>query len=91
MLIMRLCWLFSGVHTLAYAFPQVRLVTTAVDPEVSDQFHILPGIGKSKSNLYDTNTLRMIYLNWLLSSTTAESEWLQCLLHMSFLCLVTHR
>ena len=37
----------TGVHAVAYAFPNVRLVTTAVDPVVNDQFHIIPGIGAS--------------------------------------------
>ncbi len=35
----------SGVHSIAYAFPKVKVVTTQVDPEVSDKFYILPGIG----------------------------------------------
>ena len=35
-----------GVHSVAYAFPKVHLVTTAVDPAINDQFYILPGIGK---------------------------------------------
>ena len=37
--------LSSGVHTIAYAFPHVKIVTTAVDPEINDKFHVLPGIG----------------------------------------------
>ena len=37
---------FSGVHSVAYAFPKVKIVTTAVDKAVNDKFHILPGIGK---------------------------------------------
>lgn len=37
----------SGIHTIAYAFPKVLMVTTEVDPEVNDKFYILPGIGKS--------------------------------------------
>lgn len=37
----------SGVHSIAYAFPKVLMVTTEVDPEVSDRFYILPGIGLS--------------------------------------------
>lgn len=44
------CLLFFsslGVHSVAYAFPKVKIVTTAVDKEVNDQFHILPGLGKS--------------------------------------------
>ncbi|ESO95887.1 hypothetical protein LOTGIDRAFT_175054 [Lottia gigantea] len=34
----------SGVHSVAYAFPKVKIVTTAVDKEVNEKFHILPGI-----------------------------------------------
>ena len=37
---------FLGVHSVAYAFPKVKIVTTAVDKAVNDKFHILPGIGK---------------------------------------------
>ena len=33
----------SGVHTIA--FPNVRIVTSAVDQEINDKFHVLPGIG----------------------------------------------
>ena len=36
---------FAGVHTIDYAFPHVKIVTTAVDPEINDKFHVLPGIG----------------------------------------------
>lgn len=36
----------TGVHSVAYAFPEVRIITTAVDKEVNDQFHIIPGIGE---------------------------------------------
>lgn len=35
-----------GVHSVAYAFPKVRIITTAMDKEVNDQFHIIPGIGE---------------------------------------------
>ncbi|KAA8582880.1 hypothetical protein FQN60_015426 [Etheostoma spectabile] len=38
-----------GVHSVAYAFPKVRIITTAVDKEVNDQFHIIPGIGEELS------------------------------------------
>lgn len=38
-----------GVHSVAYAFPRVRIITTAVDKEVNDQFHIIPGIGEIQS------------------------------------------
>ncbi|KAK0135629.1 Uridine-cytidine kinase-like 1 [Merluccius polli] len=39
-----------GVHSVAYAFPGVRIITTAVDKEVNDQFHIIPGIERSSSS-----------------------------------------
>lgn len=35
-----------GVHSVAYAFPQVKIITTAVDKKVNDLFHIIPGIGE---------------------------------------------
>jgi uridine kinase len=44
----------SGVHSIAYAFPKVQIVTTAVDPEVSDKFYILPGIGNFGDRFYGT-------------------------------------
>ncbi len=33
------------MHSIAYAFPRVKIVTTAVDPEINESFHVLPGIG----------------------------------------------
>lgn len=39
----------SGVHSIAYAFPKVKVVTTEVDSEVSDKFYILPGIGELRT------------------------------------------
>ncbi|EPY87803.1 hypothetical protein CB1_000220024 [Camelus ferus] len=36
-----------GVHSVAYAFPRVRIITTAVDKRVNDLFRIIPGIGSS--------------------------------------------
>ena len=38
---------FPGVHSVAYAFPEVRIITTALDRGINDKFHILPGIGKT--------------------------------------------
>lgn len=37
-----------GVHSVAYAFPQVKIITTAVDKKVNDLFHIIPGIGERR-------------------------------------------
>ena len=42
-----LCFCVAGVHSVAYAFPKLKIVTTAVDEEVNEKFHILPGIGTS--------------------------------------------
>lgn len=36
-----------GVHSVAYAFPRVRIITTAVDKRVNDLFRIIPGIGRT--------------------------------------------
>uniref|UniRef100_A0A8C2Q8Q4 Uridine-cytidine kinase n=1 Tax=Cyprinus carpio TaxID=7962 RepID=A0A8C2Q8Q4_CYPCA len=36
-----------GVHTVAYAFPRVKIVTTAVDKSLDDLLHVIPGIGES--------------------------------------------
>lgn len=41
----------SGVHSIAYAFPRVLMITTEVDPEVNDKFYILPGIGREEISL----------------------------------------
>ena len=37
--------MFAGVHTIAYAFPEVKIITSAIDPEINERFHVLPGIG----------------------------------------------
>ena len=36
----------AGVHTIAYAYPKVKIITSAVDPRVNDAYHIIPGIGR---------------------------------------------
>ncbi|KAM6965599.1 uridine-cytidine kinase-like 1 [Aplochiton taeniatus] len=45
-----------GVHSVAYAFPKVRIITTAVDKGVNDQFHIIPGIGNFGDRYFGTDT-----------------------------------
>lgn len=47
----------SGVHSVAYAFPRVRLVTTAVDPVVNEKFYIEPGIGNFGDRYFGTEAL----------------------------------
>jgi len=44
----------SGVHTIAYAFPGVKIVTSAVDPEINDRFHVMPGIGNFGDRYFGT-------------------------------------
>uniref|UniRef100_A0A8B9LHW8 Uridine-cytidine kinase 1-like 1a n=1 Tax=Astyanax mexicanus TaxID=7994 RepID=A0A8B9LHW8_ASTMX len=34
-----------GVHSVAYAFPRVKIITTAVDKSLDDFLHVVPGIG----------------------------------------------
>lgn len=40
-----------GVHSVAYAFPMVKIITTAVDKSLDDFLHVVPGIGKSSYKL----------------------------------------
>ncbi|TRY98145.1 hypothetical protein DNTS_028493 [Danionella cerebrum] len=44
-----------GVHSVAYAFPKVRIITTAVDKKVNDEFHIVPGIGNFGDRYFGTD------------------------------------
>ncbi|XP_032877290.1 uridine-cytidine kinase-like 1 isoform X1 [Amblyraja radiata] len=44
-----------GVHSVAYAFPKVNIITTAVDKKVNDQFHIIPGIGNFGDRYFGTD------------------------------------
>ena len=55
----------SGVHSIAYAFPKVKVVTTQVDPEVNDKFYILPGIGiqLNKKNVLNIEKLNICFSN----------------------------
>ncbi|XP_078299964.1 uridine-cytidine kinase-like 1 isoform X1 [Panthera onca] len=46
-----------GVHSVAYAFPQVRILTTAVDKRVNDLFRIIPGIGNFGDRYFGTDAV----------------------------------
>lgn len=35
----------TGVHSIAYAFKKVKIVTTAVDSELNSNYNICPGFG----------------------------------------------
>jgi uridine kinase len=44
----------TGVHSIAYAFPKVRLLTTAVDKEINEFGQIIPGLGNFGDRYYGT-------------------------------------
>ncbi|XP_070275655.1 uridine-cytidine kinase-like 1 isoform X2 [Myotis yumanensis] len=46
-----------GVHSVAYAFPRVRIITTAVDKRVNDLFRIIPGIGNFGDRYFGTDAV----------------------------------
>ncbi|KAJ2943529.1 hypothetical protein O0L34_g16638 [Tuta absoluta] len=43
-----------GVHSIAYAFPQVKIITSALDPEINEKFHVMPGIGNFGDRYFGT-------------------------------------
>lgn len=44
----------TGVHSVAYAFPRIKIVTSHVDPEVNEKFHIIPGFGNFADRYFGT-------------------------------------
>ncbi|XP_046396131.1 uridine-cytidine kinase-like 1 isoform X1 [Ischnura elegans] len=44
----------AGVHSIAYAFPDVNIVTSAVDPDINEKFYVLPGIGNFGDRYFGT-------------------------------------
>lgn len=51
-----------GVHSIAYTFPQVRIVSSAVDPEINEKFFVKPGIGNFGDRYFGTGSLSTIIL-----------------------------
>lgn len=45
----------TGIHTIAYAFPSVKIVTTSVDDTVNEQYFILPGVGNFGDRYFGTD------------------------------------
>ena len=43
-----------GVRAVAYAFPRVKIITSAVDQQVNEQFHIIPGLGNYGDRYFGT-------------------------------------
>ncbi|XP_048067213.1 uridine-cytidine kinase-like 1a isoform X2 [Megalobrama amblycephala] len=44
-----------GVHSVAYAFPRVKIITTAVDKSLDDLLHVIPGIGDFGDRYFGTD------------------------------------
>lgn len=44
-----------GIQSIAYAFPNVRMVTTAFDKTLNEDFHIIPGIGNFGDRYFGTD------------------------------------
>ncbi|XP_055366066.1 uridine-cytidine kinase-like 1a isoform X3 [Betta splendens] len=44
-----------GVHSVAYAFPKVKIITTAVDKRLDDCLHVIPGIGDFGDRYFGTD------------------------------------
>ncbi|KAG8002478.1 Uridine-cytidine kinase-like 1, partial [Nibea albiflora] len=44
-----------GVHSVAYAFPKVKIITTAVDKSLDDLLHVIPGIGDFGDRYFGTD------------------------------------
>merc|ERR1711990_701992 len=45
-----------GVHAIAYAYPKVKIITAAVDPEISPDYRIMPGLGNFGDRYFGTTT-----------------------------------
>ncbi|XP_063700015.1 uridine-cytidine kinase-like 1 isoform X1 [Culicoides brevitarsis] len=43
-----------GVHSIAYAFPKVKIITSAIDPEINEKFYVIPGIGNFGDRYFGT-------------------------------------
>ena len=76
----KLFYSLLGVHTIAYAYPNVKIVTAAVDPEVNDKFHIIPGIGEQTgwygwlSSEYLSNVQAVLFLAEFYPHDSKESS-----------------
>uniref|UniRef100_A0A3Q2YSC7 Uridine-cytidine kinase n=1 Tax=Hippocampus comes TaxID=109280 RepID=A0A3Q2YSC7_HIPCM len=44
-----------GVHSVAYAFPKVKIITTGVDKRVDNSLHVIPGIGDFGDRYFGTD------------------------------------
>ena len=49
----------NGVNTIAYAFKNVKIVTSEVDPSINDSFQIVPGFGNFADRYFGTEPNRI--------------------------------
>ncbi|CAG0895248.1 unnamed protein product [Cyprideis torosa] len=42
-----------GVHSIAYSFPKVRILTTSVDKDINDKGYVIPGVGNFGDRFFD--------------------------------------
>nr|CDS21471.1 uridine cytidine kinase 1 1 [Echinococcus granulosus] len=47
----------QGVHSVAYTYPNAHIVTSAIDPGLTDDYHILPGIGNFGDRYFGTSAM----------------------------------
>jgi len=45
-----------GLHLLSYSFPKVTIITSAVDPGLNAQGHIIPGMGNYSDRYFGTDS-----------------------------------
>lgn len=47
----------QGIHSIAYAFPKVKVLTTAVDKQINQFGQIIPGLGNFGDRYYGTDAV----------------------------------
>ena len=71
----------TGVYSIAYTFPGVRIVSSAVDPEINEKFFVKPGIGNFGDRYFGTGkyyyTFRVIKVVKLMIEIMNFSEPLE--------------
>ncbi|KAL7056734.1 hypothetical protein AAHC03_020658 [Spirometra sp. Aus1] len=48
----------QGAHSVAYTYPSAHIVTSAIDPGLTENYHILPGIGNFGDRYFGTSPLK---------------------------------
>ena len=68
----------SGVHTIAYAFPKVNIVTTAVDPEINERVGLKNEVNYiCKRGGYHCLSSSTLFPAWAISATDTLGPSLQ--------------